>query len=656
MTIGRVRSRKNDGVASSAPLDPRRALPSPHVDFDKRILRQTYDYDWLGNTDKTTDDAGGFYDRSLGTVTNDGAANKPYQLKSATQSGARGGTVRAKYDDAGQMVRMDLGRSGPCLPTGATCSQRFAYEWDEVGRLGRARRWDTASGSSIDDPLPGGTPAADLRYIYDAGDQRVIKHAVDTSGESFTLYVFDSLEFKRSQFGTAYSDSGSGPADYEASVFTVVPYLLANGVRLARLAYEGMSEVPEVTPGTAAGQVNASVSQVHVFFELGDHLGSTSVVLDKATSELVERSTFQGYGATESDYRPGRWNAFREDYKFTGKEEDAEVGLTYFGKRYLNAYLGRWISADPLAIHAPGEADLNVYAYVSGSILKNVDPLGLEEEAPGAGGASDGGPSGAEGALSGPEPDEQSYLDACANGACVLAAPDQAVPPASPTPAPVSPSVPRLSQGPFAKARDQLIQQAQKADNGLEKATGYTLAVVMAGPASVEDGLRGVANAPSKAEEAGQHWARAAEFEAQCENGEALVEKLKAVESFADALSAGLGAASFATSRGGGWPADDGFLGPTRKKELAPGTLVDRYGGDDRSVFFAPAGTPLEARALRLEGRLEPLRTFEVIAPLQVRSGLSMPWFGQIGLGTQYRSNVRLKELINAQILREITK
>jgi RHS repeat-associated protein len=372
---------ENDGVASSAPLDPRRALPSPHVEFSKRILRQTYDYDWLGNTDKTTDDANGFYDRSLGAVTNDAAANKPYQLKSATLSGARGGTVRAKYDDSGHMIRMDLARSGPCLPAGATCSQRFAYEWDEVGRLGRARRWDTAPGSSIDDPLPGGTPAAELRYTYDAGDQRVIKHAVDTSGESFTLYVFASLELRRSQFGTAYSDSGSGPADYEASVFTVVPYLLANGVRLARLAYEGTSEVPEVTPGTGAGQVNASVSQVHVFFELGDHLGSTSVVLDKATSELVERSTFQGYGATESDYRPGRWNAFREDYKFTGKEEDAEVGLTHFGKRYLNAYLGRWISADPLAIHAPGEADLNVYAYVSGSILKNVDPLGLEEEA-----------------------------------------------------------------------------------------------------------------------------------------------------------------------------------------------------------------------------------------------------------------------------------
>src|SRR5690606_2015238 len=54
----------------------------------------------------------------------------------------------------------------------------------------------------------------------------------------------------------------------------------------------------------------------------------------------------------------------------------------YFGKRYLNPLLGRWVSADPLAVHAPGSADLNVYAYVHGQILKNIDPLGLQSQAP----------------------------------------------------------------------------------------------------------------------------------------------------------------------------------------------------------------------------------------------------------------------------------
>jgi RHS repeat-associated protein len=103
------------------------------------------------------------------------------------------------------------------------------------------------------------------------------------------------------------------------------------------------------------------------------------VVLDRATGELVERTTAYAYGAVESDLRPGRWDEFREDHRFTGKEDDVEVGLIYFGARYLNPLLGRWISADPLAVHAPGRGDLNLYAYVHGRVLVAVDPVGLDE-------------------------------------------------------------------------------------------------------------------------------------------------------------------------------------------------------------------------------------------------------------------------------------
>jgi RHS repeat-associated protein len=67
------------------------------------------------------------------------------------------------------------------------------------------------------------------------------------------------------------------------------------------------------------------------------------------------------------------------DSSFTGKEEDIEVGLVYFGKRFYSPYLGRWVSPDPLAVHEPGAADLNLYAYVRGQALKAIDPLGLED-------------------------------------------------------------------------------------------------------------------------------------------------------------------------------------------------------------------------------------------------------------------------------------
>src|SRR5690606_3259411 len=208
-------------------------------------------------------------------------------------------------DAAGSMVGMSLSRNGTCLGGAAgECSQRFVYNWDEVGRLIRARRWDGNPGS-VDGPVPSGTPAADLRNAYDASDQRVVKEAVDAGGnKSYTLYIFASLELRRTQYGAGYGTDGSSD-DFEVSIDTVVPYLMANGVRLARLVHHADGVPTEaIANGGGPGEVNASTSQLHVFFELGDHLGSTSVVLDKATGELVERATFQAYGGAESDYRP----------------------------------------------------------------------------------------------------------------------------------------------------------------------------------------------------------------------------------------------------------------------------------------------------------------------------------------------------------------
>jgi RHS repeat-associated protein len=57
---------------------------------------------------------------------------------------------------------------------------------------------------------------------------------------------------------------------------------------------------------------------------------------------------------------------------------------TLFGKRYYAPLLGRWVSADPLTVHALG-ADLNLYAYVSGKALKAIDPLGLQSNEGGTG-------------------------------------------------------------------------------------------------------------------------------------------------------------------------------------------------------------------------------------------------------------------------------
>jgi hypothetical protein len=161
---------ENSGTA--ALQDPRRATPSPHSSFTKRPLWQAFEYDWLGNTSKTDDDAGGFYDRSLGSITNNLTNGKPYQLAAASNKSGTSthkGELSAKYDAAGHLVRLALERTGPCLPTPGGCSQIFEYQWDEVGRLAEAARWDLPTGTApTADGVPtgavlGAKPASRLR-------------------------------------------------------------------------------------------------------------------------------------------------------------------------------------------------------------------------------------------------------------------------------------------------------------------------------------------------------------------------------------------------------------------------------------------------------------------------------------------------------------
>jgi len=69
---------------------------------------------------------------------------------------------------------------------------------------------------------------------------------------------------------------------------------------------------------------------------------------------------------------------------FTGKEADEEVGLVYFGQRYLIPRIARWSTPDPLQIHALGGGEpFNSYHYVSGNLLQATDPIGLGDPTPG---------------------------------------------------------------------------------------------------------------------------------------------------------------------------------------------------------------------------------------------------------------------------------
>ncbi len=66
------------------------------------------------------------------------------------------------------------------------------------------------------------------------------------------------------------------------------------------------------------------------------------------------------FGETFIDRRSG--HDYDNVYKFNGKELDAETGLYYYGARYYQPQISRWLSVDPLAEKYPGWSPYNYTA------------------------------------------------------------------------------------------------------------------------------------------------------------------------------------------------------------------------------------------------------------------------------------------------------
>ena len=114
-----------------------------------------------------------------------------------------------------------------------------------------------------------------------------------------------------------------------------------------------------------ASKTGSSVTYYHP-----DHLGGLNIATDGAGNK-VQTVFYYPYGET-------RVNTGSVDlhYKFTGKEIDRESGLYYYGARYYDPVIGRFISPDSV-VQSPGDPQMfNRYSYAANNPLANIDPTG----------------------------------------------------------------------------------------------------------------------------------------------------------------------------------------------------------------------------------------------------------------------------------------
>ncbi len=142
--------------------------------------------------------------------------------------------------------------------------------------------------------------------------------------------------------------------------------------------------------GELAAEYSSAPSASGTKIPVEDALGSirgelnTSGTFDECYDFLPFGETLTGFGRTSACFTPA---SSATAMKFTGKEQDAETGLDYFGARYMSSAQGRFTSPDPM-VH-PSQSQLgeegflvepqrwNKYAYAVNNPL-TYNPDGAE--------------------------------------------------------------------------------------------------------------------------------------------------------------------------------------------------------------------------------------------------------------------------------------
>ncbi|MEK6843731.1 MAG: RHS repeat-associated core domain-containing protein, partial [Candidatus Micrarchaeota archaeon] len=103
------------------------------------------------------------------------------------------------------------------------------------------------------------------------------------------------------------------------------------------------------------------------YFYHPDHLGSTTLVTYESGA-IIEETNYKPFGEVLTDGK--------SKYLYTGKEKDSESGLMYYGARYYNPGIGRFVQADSMISNPYDPQSLNRYSYVLNNPYKFVDKKG----------------------------------------------------------------------------------------------------------------------------------------------------------------------------------------------------------------------------------------------------------------------------------------
>ncbi|MGE5623693.1 MAG: RHS repeat-associated core domain-containing protein, partial [Methanocella sp.] len=196
-------------------------------------------------------------------------------------------------------------------------------------------------------------------YDYDAFGRR-IRSVVAEPGKPAVLTVFIYVGGK-----VLYEERYQVPS-------SIVDPASALDLDLTFLIPLGSTDYVQGPAGLVAKAVTTAggIGEVLTYYHQ-DHLGSTRVQTD-ADGGLLARFDYQPFGELLEAVYADPMTQSMEPFAYTGQRAEENIGLYYYGARFYDPAIGRFITQDP------AQDGLNWYAYCNNNPILYTDPTGTK--------------------------------------------------------------------------------------------------------------------------------------------------------------------------------------------------------------------------------------------------------------------------------------
>ena len=209
-----------------------------------------------------------------------------------------------------------------------------------------------------------------LAYTYDGADELT---AVIFPSAWKTGYAYDGLGRRRIRKDYMWTNSAwaeTNEVHYVYDGMNVIQERNSNNVPLVTYTrgvdFSGTSQ----GAGGVVGLLARTDANGSAYYHTDGNGNVTALV--NGSGAVVAKYLYDSFGNTL-----GLWGSLAagNTYRFSSKEIDARTGHYYYGYRWYDPNLQRWLNRDPIQ-EAGG---INLYGFVGNGPVNGVDPLGLSD-------------------------------------------------------------------------------------------------------------------------------------------------------------------------------------------------------------------------------------------------------------------------------------